>query len=225
MLRLTAVLFLSASLGFQAAAQQAPAAQTAETPQTATSPSTTESSQFPLDRFQNFSALMTGGAVPGTDDEIHIYRSGALLRMEGLESHNYMITDLAKQETHGLASTGCIKYANAYVRSYPFSMARPDAKYQIKPAGRETVDGHVCQIEELTISAAKLPAPVRIRLWEAEDLQGFPIKIETMAHRVIHYRNVVLGPQDPTLFIVPNECQVFDPDNPDGEPSKPKKSQ
>ena len=50
-----------------------------------------------------------------------------------------------------------------------------------------------------------------MRLWEAEDLQGFPIKIEFLLpgghDAIVHYRNVVLGPQDPTLFIHPKSCE------------------
>ena len=37
---------------------------------------------------------MVGGPVPGTDDEIHIYRSGNLMRMEANEGKSYQITDL-----------------------------------------------------------------------------------------------------------------------------------
>jgi len=211
MARLTAALLLAGCLGFQAWAQTPPAAPTsAASSPAAQTASASESSQFPLDRFQEFSALVVGGPVPGTEDEIHIYRSGNLMRMEGRESRNYLITDLAKQETHGLAPTGCLKYGNPYVRSYPFSMSRPENKYERVPVGKETVDGHVCQVEDLTISSPKLPTPVKIRLWEAEDLQGFPIKVETMSHRIVQYKNVVLGPQDPTFFIFPNDCQVLD---------------
>jgi hypothetical protein len=182
------------------APEQAPAGQAAPT---------SESSGSPLDHFKEFSAIMTGAPVPGQDDEVHIYRSGDLIRMEANEGNSYQITDLAKQETHGQAKTGCLKYKNPYVRSYPFSVMTPEKKYERVPVGKETVDGHVCQVEDVTISSPKLPNPIKIRLWEAEDLQGFPIKIQTMMHRIIEYKNVVLGPQDPTLFIFPNECQVI----------------
>ncbi len=203
-------LLLAGCLGLESWAQtpspQPPAAQTS----TAEPASAAESSRSPFDRFQEFSALTVGGPVPGTEDQIHIYRSGNLLRMEGRESRNYLITDLDKQETHGVAESGCLKYKNPYVRSYPFSLSAPDNKYERAPVGKETVDGHVCQVEDLIISSPKIHTPIKIRLWEAEDLQGFPVKIETAAHRTIQYKNVVLGPQDPTLFIFPTNCQVLD---------------
>jgi len=50
-----------------------------------------------------------------------------------------------------------------------------------------------------------------MRFWEAEDLQGFPIKIEFLRpgghDAIVRYKNVVFGPQDPTLFIHPKSCQ------------------
>ncbi len=150
---------------------------------------------------------MAGGPVPGTEDEIHIYRSGNLMRMEATEGRTYQITDLAKQQTHGMAKTGCLQYNSPYVRSYPFIFSSPANKFERTPVGKETVDGHVCQVEDVTVTLPKHPAPATFRLWEAEDLQGFPIKIETKTHRVIRYKNVVLGPQDPTLFIFPDDCQ------------------
>ncbi len=163
---------------------------------------------FPLDQFKEFSAIMIGGPTPGTEDEIHIYRSGNLMRMEANGGRSYQITDLDKGETHGVAKDGCLLYASPYIRSYPFSFSNSANKFERVAVGKETVDGHVCQVEDVTITFPHHPQAAKIRLWEAEDLQGFPVKIETRTHQVIRYKNVVLGPQDPTLFIFPNVCQV-----------------
>jgi hypothetical protein len=163
---------------------------------------------FPLDKFTQFSAIMVGGPIPGTEDEIHIYRSGNLMRMEGNEGKSYQITDLDKNETHGITKRGCLRYASPYIRSYPFSFSNPKNKFERVPVGKETVDGHTCQVEDVIVTLPGRSEPAKIRLWEADDLQGFPVKIETRTHRVIRYKNVVLGPQDPTLFIFPNVCQV-----------------
>jgi hypothetical protein len=172
-------------------------------------PPATAQTDFPLDRFKEFSAIMTGGPLPGGDWEGHIYRSGDLMRMQGQQqAPTFMITDLMKQQTHGLSATGCIKFNYPYSRAYPFMLAGPDKKYELAPVGEETVDGHQCRIEDLTITSPKLQQPLKLRLWEAEDLQGFPVKIENLrSHRTIQYKNVVLGPQDPTLFIYPTHCQ------------------
>jgi hypothetical protein len=169
-------------------------------------------SDFPLDQFQNFSAIMNGDALPGSDWDGHIYRSGKLMRMQGsATAPNYFVSDLSKSESHGLAPSGCIKLGHLYSRAFPFSQFGPGYKYERVAMGEETVDGHQCKVEDITITSPKNPIRLKMRLWEAEDLQGFPVKIENrrseVRHWVINYKDVVLGPQDPTLFVVPNQCQ------------------
>jgi hypothetical protein len=211
--RLTAAWLIAGCLGFQMWAQTPPAQSPAAPPTAAEQvPSgqpapNADPSQSPLEKFKEFSAIMVGGPVPGTADPIHVYRSGNLMRMEAHEGKSYQITDLVKQETHGQARTGCLHYKVPYVRAFPFSFSVLAEKFERAPVGKETVDGHVCQVEDVTFSVPKHVGPVKVRLWEAEDLQGFPIKIETGLHRTIEYQNVVLGPQDPTLFIFPLTCQ------------------
>jgi hypothetical protein len=168
---------------------------------------------YPLDSFQDFSAVMVGSRADtheGTSQG-HIYRSGKLMRMEEPGGRAYFITDLDTGETYGIAEAGCIHDDHPYIRAIPFQMAGKDSTVTRSPTGKETVDGHSCQVEEVTVSSPTLPNPQKMRFWEAEDLQGFPIKIEFVlpgGHGpVIHYKNVVLGPQDPTLFIHPKSCQ------------------
>jgi hypothetical protein len=172
---------------------------------------TTES---PLDKFQNFSAIQNGGPLPGMDEDRYIYRSGNLMRMQGDAAvPEYYVTDLIKQQTTSATARGCLKTDNAYKRSFPFFISRPGVTYERIPIGEATVDGHPCHVEDLLIHRTKNAEVLRYRLSEADDLQGFPIKIEN--HRehaypwVIHYKDVRIGPQDPTLFIVPEKCQTM----------------
>jgi hypothetical protein len=51
--------------------------------------------------------------------------------------------------------------------------AKADATVTRASAGRETVDGHSCQIENVTVSSPQLAGPMKMRFWEAEDLQKF----------------------------------------------------
>lgn len=167
--------------------------------------------QFPLDAFPEFSAVMAGSAMPGDNGEAYIYRSGKLMRNSGPELRNYLITDLAALETYGVGPTGCIHDSHPYLRSVPFSSMKPGITVERAASGQETVDGHACKIEDVTLTSPKLLKPIKLRFWEADDLQGFPIKVEFLRgfgnNPVIHYKNVVLGPQDPTLFIYPNSCE------------------
>ncbi len=153
---------------------------------------------------------MVGTVLPRDEREGHIYRSGNILRMEGMEKRGYFITDLTTFDTYGLSSMGCASMKQPYLRSFPFVLSGHGHKMERVSAGKETVEGHVCQIEEVTYSGG-LPQPWKLKFWEADDLHGFPIKIEARAGSnampsTILYKDVVLGPQDPTLFIYPKDC-------------------
>ena len=154
---------------------------------------------------------MVGSVLVRDDRESHVYRSGKLMRSEGAEGRNFLITNLITQDTYGVANTGCLHDRHPYVRAIPFSFTGLDVKMERTAGGQETVDGHSCKIEDVSLNSPKLPNPIKLRLWEAEDLQGFPVKIEFVRigghDPVIHYKNVVLGPQDPTLFIYPKTCE------------------
>jgi hypothetical protein len=188
--------------------EQAPKGQEAPA-QPAAAPSAP--AQFPMDAFPEFSAVMVGSVRRGDDQESYIYRSGNLVRTPGPEGLGYFVTDLSTLETYAISTTGCMHDRNPYYRSAPFSSMRPGYTVARTVSGQETVDGHACKVEDVTLYSPKLPVSIKLRFWEAEDLQGFPVKVEyrrALGHNpVIHYKNVVLGPQDPTLFIHPKTCE------------------
>ena len=179
--------------------------------QTATAPAATT---YPLDLFPDFSAIMIGSRAEHGEgaSQGHIYRLGKRMRMEEPGGRGYFITDLNSGETYGILEAGCIHDDHPYIRAIPFYVAgNADATVTRASAGKESVDGHSCQIEDITVSSPMLANPQKMRFWEAEDLQGFPIKIEFLLPAghgpTIRYKNVVLGPQDPTLFFHPKSCQ------------------
>jgi hypothetical protein len=212
MIRLLAAILLTYCLTAQLSAQASKEQVSKEQGQAAqVAPASSAKTQFPLNAFPEFSAVMVGSVMNGDDREGYIYRSGNLIRMSGPEGHNFLITDLTTLETFGVSAPGCMHDLNPYFRSAPFSSMRPGYTVERTDSGQETVDGHSCKIEDVTLSSPKLPRPIKMRLWEAEDLQGFPVKVEFLRLNkhdpVIYYKNVVLGPQDPTLFIYPKSCQ------------------
>jgi hypothetical protein len=183
---------------------------------------------YPLDSFRDFSAVMIGSrAEPGEGaSEGHIYRSGNQMRMEEPGGGAYFITDLDTGETYGIVEAGCIHDDLPYIRAIPFHTAgKAGATVTRASAGNETVEGHSCQVEDVTVSSPVLANPQKMRLWEAEDLRGFPIKIKFVlpgGHGpVIRYKNVLLGPQDPTLFIHAKSCQRL-PQGPTASPDHKK---
>jgi hypothetical protein len=169
--------------------------------------------QYPLDSFTDFSAVMVGSIMEMGEgaSEAHIYRSGNLMRVEEPGGLGYFITDLNTLETYAFSTGPCMHDSHPYFRVSPFPAARPGSSVERVAAGKETLDGHSCQIEDISISSLKNGSHLKMRFWEAEDLQGFPIKIEFLRpggrSSIIHYKNVVFGPQDPTLFIHPKSCQ------------------
>ena len=186
---------------------QSPAGQTAAAPPAGT---------YPLDSLRDFSAVMIGSrAEPGEGTKQgHIYRSGNRIRMEEPGGHAYFITALDTGETYGILEASCIHDARPYFRAIPFYLSgMADAIVTRAPAGKETVNGHSCQVEDVTVASPMFPNPQKMRFWEAEDLQGFPVKIEFVLPGgrgpIIHYKDVVLGPQDPTLFFHPQSCQAL----------------
>lgn len=200
------------SIGFAALPLSAQTAEPKDSPAQGAVPAA--SVRYPLDAFPEFSAVMVGSRVEAGEGttEGHIYRSGKLMRMEDPGRRGYFITDLATSETYGISEMGCMHDSHPFVRSIPFASAsKPDVTLAKSPAGKETVDGHPCQIENITLSSPRFANPLKMKFWEAEDLQGFPIRIAISLpgghDSIIRYKNVVLGPQDSTLFLHPKSCE------------------
>jgi hypothetical protein len=213
MVRFIRVILLICSLAVRMHAQspeeqapkEAPAGKIPAPPQAKT--------QYPLDSFTDFSGLMVGSIMEmgeGTA-EAHIYRSGNLMRVADPDGDDYFVTDLSTLETYGISSGPCMHDHHPYFRVSPFAAARPGSTIERVVAGKEMLDGHSCQLEDITVSSPKTGSHLKMRFWEAEDLKGFPIKIEFRRSgarsSIIRYKNVVLGPQDRTLFIHPKSCQ------------------
>jgi hypothetical protein len=213
MVRLIGVMLLIGILAVRMRAQSPEEQVPKEAPAGKISAPPPAKTQYPLDSFTDFSAVMVGSIMEmgeGTA-EGHIYRSGKLMRVADPEGYAYLITDLSTLETYAISAGPCMHDNHPYFRASPFPAARPGSSVERVITGKETLDGHSCQIEDITVSSPKTGGRLKMRFWEAEDLQGFPVKIEFLrpgAHSsIIRYKNVVLGPQDPTLFIHPKSCQ------------------
>src|SRR5258705_9263803 len=134
------------------------------------SPAPPGKTPYPLDSFTDFSAVMVGSMMePGEGTaEAHIYRSGKLMRMEGIEGRGYLVTDLSTMETYGMSSGTCMRDTHPYFRSSPFAASKPGATVVRNSIGKETVDAHSCQVEEVTITAPSRAAiPLKMKVCEA----------------------------------------------------------
>jgi hypothetical protein len=168
----------------------------------------------PFDSFRYFSATLNGGITRDTNRRI--YRSGNLIRLDF--DGSYRITDLEKVMTWGVDPHACVQIALPDAGTFPFSAYRDFKVERALTAEKETVDGHLCAIENVTfLPPDSRPLVVKMKLWEAEDLDRFPVKIEVEptdpAGRPIEkvtltYSNVSLRPPDEGLFQHPPNCTM-----------------
>ena len=88
------------------------------------------------------------------------------------------------------------------------------AKVMRTPAGTEVVEGHPCKVEKVVVTRMDGKTTVESKVWEAEDLKGVPVKIESQhpggAHLTVVYRDIVLGTPDKALFTPPDKCTPFE---------------
>ena len=142
------------------------------------------------------------------------------MRMEGADKHSYIVQNLTKTaDARAMSRLPCFQLGTSYIRSFPFSMTAEASKIDVVEVGKDTFDGHPSQVVDVTVTfPIKARQPLHFKLWLADDLQGFPVKLETVPPNnrrpphTIEFSNVVLGPQDPTLFIVPDTCGGLDKD-------------
>jgi hypothetical protein len=164
----------------------------------------------PFEAVREFSATMHGGIL-GPQSDGKIYRSGELMRVDG--PVEYMVTNLRTKATFSvLYKTGyCLHGSVPAARTYPFFVTRNATVTQVD-RGEERVDNHPTKIEEVTITREG-GSDVKLLLWEAKDLQGFPVKMRRVATAVVGskdrevlYTDVQLGPPDASLFLAPKDC-------------------
>ena len=78
------------------------------------------------------------------------------------------------------------------------------------PAGTETVEGQACDVEDVE-STTPDGKTIKSRVWEAKDLKGVPVKIESQLPAfklTTYYREIAIGPPDAALMTPPGNCVV-----------------
>lgn len=210
------VLTLAACLQAQTQGKEAPRP-AKQAPKATRKPTQT---QNPLvSEFRYFSANETGGIA--NDHDKKIYRSGNLMRLD-FDHGAYRITDLDTLRMWGVAGDRCVMFDRPDAGTFPFSAYHDFKAERSQAQEEETVDGHVCKIENVTLTPTDgRPLVVKMKLSEAKDLDGFPIRIDVDAGSfgkfTSSYTNVSLEAPDPKLFQHPVKCtpgpQVGQKDN------------
>lgn len=178
-----------------------------------------ETQENPFDKFQQFSAVLSGG--PFRFDKMPIYRSGKRIRSDWAYEHEIRITDFStrlgwfERQKPGMPEW-CGPMTMMDISSYPFfAYTGKDWKVehvaQTEPAEEETIDGHPTKIQTYTVTKVDGGLLVaKVRMWEAEDLKGFPLRMEidppATKKTNLYYSNVSLAPPDPKLFQLPAKC-------------------
>jgi hypothetical protein len=143
-----------------------------------------------------------------------IYSSGSKFRVEpgpGL-STIYLPDD---NKAYNLFSNGatCVVMRTDQVTMMPspFQLLS-GTKVERTAAGTEVVEGHTCKVEKVLVTTSD-GRTIRSKVWEAEDLKGVPVKIESYTERGVMaaiYRDIVLGTPDPALFKPPGKCTPYE---------------
>ncbi len=85
-------------------------------------------------------------------------------------------------------------------------------KVKRTPAGRQTVEGHSCKVEHVSVTRSD-GTIIESTVWEAVDLKGVPVKIESVIdHHTFTavYRAVAIGTLDKSLFAPPDKCTPYE---------------
>jgi hypothetical protein len=166
--------------------------------------------------FPNFSATQVFSAHRA-DMTMKIYRSGSSVRVERSGAIATLYVP-ASSKVYNLTvypdkSHQCVAMKPEQAKMLPSPLELILGQIVKRtPAGSEVVDGHSTKIEDVTVVEPD-GKTVESRVWEAEDLNGIPVKIESHLEGVTlraTYRDIVIGPPDEVLFRVPDRCIPFE---------------
>ena len=173
----------------------------------------------PLDDYQQFSALASGGPLKW--NKLKVYRSGNQMRGEYPYEKEYRIANEKQRNgwvvrpLDGKTPKECQRMTLPDFSSYPFfayTADRFDVERTSTPASKETFDGHSCTVEEYAVKLKEGGAPLMMKVWRAEDLKGFPVQIgikpSSRPEYTITYSDVSLEKPDPKLFQLPPLCHA-----------------
>jgi hypothetical protein len=172
----------------------------------------------PLDAFQHFSAKVSGSPLKW--NKMQVYRSGKQMRADYTLEDEYRISNQASRNgwvirpiEFATQPKECRRMSLTDIATYPF-FAFGDKEFDVErsPAvENETLNGHSCKVENYVFKTKDGGQQVKAKLWEAEDLKGFPIQMEIAGSTpkfTMNYTDVSLEPPDPKLFRLPANCHA-----------------
>ena len=121
-----------------------------------------------------------------------IYRSGDQMRTNLPGGAGYTIMSLSQHMTYMVMGDGTCMQMAPRGQQNPFAESQ-NATVERSPAGTDTVDGGACKVENLTVTSRDGKA-TKMKVWEAEDLKGFPVNVEIQSSRgpiTAEYKDVI----------------------------------
>lgn len=116
------------------------------------------------------------------------------------------------KKTGYLIYPGMQSYVHRALAAADTATAPGDYKMHVTKLGTETVDGHPC-VKNKVVVTDKAGNPHESTVWNATDLNKFPVKIETRDHgrdTTMTFKNVSLAKPDASLFQVPSGYTAYD---------------
>jgi hypothetical protein len=146
-----------------------------------------------------------------------IYRSGSSVRIERTTALSILWVP-ANRKVYNLTtypdnSHQCVvmKPEQAKMMPSPLELIQ-GISVKRTSVGTEVVEGHNSKVETV-VATQPDGKTVESKVWEAEDLKGIPIKIEShMPNSTLTatYRDIVIGAPDVALFSIPEKCTPFE---------------
>jgi len=151
------------------------------------------------------------------DMSLKVYRSGTSVRIDRSPALSTLYIP-AEKEVYNLTtypdrSHQCVAMKPEQAKMLPSPLELLEGpELKRTDAGTETVEGHPCRIEDVTVTRLD-GKKIESRVWRAQDLQGVPVKIESHVGEftlTAVYRDIKLGSPDPGLFTIPEKCTPFE---------------
>jgi len=163
-------------------------------------------------KFPDFSATQVFQSRRG-EMAMKVYRSGWSVRLERsaaistlYATENDKVYNLTTYPDH---SHQCVSMnpEQAKMLPSPLELIQGRIVKRVR-VGSEVVEGHATKVEKVAVVGMD-GKMIESKVWEAEDLNGIPVKIESQIQGItlrVIYRDIAIGAPDEVLFEVPNRC-------------------
>ena len=151
------------------------------------------------------------------DLAMKVYLSGSSVRIDRSGALSTLYVPAAS-EVYNLTiypdnSHQCVAMKPQQARMLPSPLELLQGKILKRTAeGSEVVEGHTSNVETVVVARPD-GKTIESKVWEAEDLDGIPVKIESTLDGLILravYRDIKVGAPDKALFTVPDRCTQFE---------------